>query len=66
MDDDFQSHLFTEGGALCGAAMPYAWAWRESQVTCSVCRGILRRGSRSRRFEIPKVVVLTTKDVEPE
>jgi hypothetical protein len=66
MDDDFQSHLFTEGGALCGAAMPYAWAWRESQVTCSTCRGILRRGSRSRRFDDLRDLVRTTKDVEPE
>jgi hypothetical protein len=54
-DDDFDTHLFTRDGALCGAASPLAWAWRESLVTCPECRALLERGPRSRRRADPTV-----------
>lgn len=66
MDDTFDTHLFTGGGALCGAAMAFAWEWRGSRVTCSACRAMLERGTTSRRHQYPRSIVAPTKDKGPE
>jgi hypothetical protein len=66
MHETFDTHLFTGNGALCGAAMPFAWEWRESRVTCTACRAMLARGNTSRRHEYPRSNVAPVRNLSPE